>query len=84
MERLGKATMWLRPCSCHSRYTGYDFELFQGKIEVEVDQSRLRPVDVPVIEADISKLCECTGWKREISLEQTIEETLDYWRKELT
>lgn len=56
----------------------------KAEITVEVDQSRLRPVDVPVIEADISKLCECTGWKREISLEQTIKETLDYWRKELT
>lgn len=54
------------------------------KIMVEVDKGRLRPIDAPVIEADISKLQRCTGWKQEISLEQTIEETLDYWRKELT
>ena len=31
----------------------------------------------------IRKLVECTGWKREIPLERTIEETLDYWRKEV-
>lgn len=49
-------------------------------ISVEVDSTRLRPVDVPVIEADVSKLVECTGWKRAISLKQTIEDTLEYWR----
>lgn len=38
---------------------------------------------MPIIEADIRKLVECTGWKREIPLERTIEETLDYWRKEV-
>ena len=50
---------------------------------IEVDPEKLRPVDVPIIEADIRKLVECTGWKREIPLERTIEETLDYWRKEV-
>lgn len=49
-------------------------------ISVEVDPDRLRPVDVPVIEADISKLRGCTGWQPEISLEDTVRETLDYWR----
>lgn len=52
------------------------------KIQVEKDAARMRPVDVPVIEADVRKLEECTGWKREIPLEQTIEETLEYWRKQ--
>lgn len=51
-------------------------------ITVEVDPARLRPVDVPVIEADVTKLEACTGWKREIELERTIEETLEYWRKQ--
>ena len=49
-------------------------------IEVKVDPERLRPVDVPVIEADITKLQKLTGWKPEIALTQTIRETLDYWR----
>ena len=52
-------------------------------ITINVDPARLRPVDVPVIEADVSKLKGCTGWRQEISLERTIEETLEYWRKEL-
>lgn len=61
-----------------------DMILAQAKvpIEVQVDQARLRPVDVPVIEADVSKLEACTGWKREIPLEQTIGETLEYWRRQ--
>lgn len=50
------------------------------EIRVEVDPERLRPVDVPIIEADTTKVYEATGWKPEISLEQTIRETLDYWR----
>lgn len=50
---------------------------------VEVDPAKMRPVDVPVIEANITKLKECTGWTPEISLETTLKETLDYWREEL-
>jgi GDP-4-dehydro-6-deoxy-D-mannose reductase len=35
---------------------------------------------VPIIEADITKLNEATGWLPEIPIEQTIQEILDYWR----
>lgn len=50
-------------------------------IKVEIDPNKLRPIDVPIIEADTTKLRELTGWEPEITLEQTIKETLDYWRK---
>ncbi len=49
-------------------------------IKIEVDPNKIRPVDVPIIEADISKLNECTGWEPAITIKQTIEETLNYWR----
>lgn len=52
----------------------------QVDIQVEVDPNKLRPVDVPIIEADITKINSLTGWKPEILLEQTIKETLNYWR----
>ena len=60
-------------------------QLIDGKktsqeIKVEIDPNKIRPVDVPIIEADITKLNELTGWKPQIPLEQTIQETLDYWR----
>lgn len=52
-------------------------------IEVKKDPARLRPSDVPVIEADIAKLQGATGWRPEISMEQTIAETLQYWRAQM-
>lgn len=51
------------------------------EIRVETDPNKIRPVDVPIIEADITKLNDLTGWKPEIPVEQTIRETLDYWRR---
>lgn len=51
-----------------------------AEIKVEIDPAKIRPVDVPIIEADISKLQAATGWRPEISLEETIEEVLNYWR----
>lgn len=51
-----------------------------AEIEVKVDPAKLRPVDVPIIEPDISKITECTGWVPQICLDQTLQETLDYWR----
>lgn len=50
-------------------------------IKITVDPNRLRPSDIPVIEADISKITADTGWKPEIPLEETIKNTLDYWRR---
>ena len=50
------------------------------EISVETDPAKIRPVDVPIIEADISKIHELTGWKPEIPLDRTIEEVLNGWR----
>ena len=55
--------------------------LSDEEIKVEIDRNKLRPVDVPVIEADISKINRLTGWKPRIPLAQTVKETLDYWRE---
>ena len=54
------------------------------KIKVELDPSRLRPSDIPVIEADIKKLQDTIQWKPEIELKQTLLETLNYWRNILS
>lgn len=50
------------------------------KIEAKVDPAKLRPVDVPIIEADISKVKMCCGWEPQIPVSQTLKETLDYFR----
>jgi GDP-4-dehydro-6-deoxy-D-mannose reductase len=39
-------------------------------------------VDVPVIYAGISRLKEETGWQPDIALEDTLKDTLEYWRNE--
>ena len=49
-------------------------------VDTAVDVKRLRPADVPIIEADISKINKETGWKPQISIEQSIEDILEYWR----
>jgi len=53
------------------------------KIDIQIDESKYRPIDVPVIEADIDKIVFCTGWKPEIDLNTTIMDTLRYWRSKV-
>lgn len=50
------------------------------KIEVQQVPERMRPSDIPIIEANIDKIKEATNWKPVISLETTLIDTLDYWR----
>ena len=57
-------------------------KLSQIPIEVEIDAQKLRPLDIPVIEADITKLSQCIDWHPEIPLQQTLSETLSYWRQQ--
>ena len=55
--------------------------LSKAKITIELDPARMRPSDTPVIQADISKITECTGWRPEIPLNTTLEDVLNEWRK---
>jgi len=50
--------------------------LTETEIEVRVDPSRLRPVDVPEILGDASKLQRDTGWKPELTFEDTLRDVL--------
>lgn len=52
-------------------------------IHSEIAPEKLRPVDIPIIEADISKLKSITNWKPMFSLNQTLLDTLTYWRSVL-
>lgn len=52
-------------------------------VEVRVDQSRLRPVDEPILCGDNRRLREVTGWQPRISMEQTVAELLTYWRQRI-
>jgi len=52
-------------------------------IRVEVDPARYRPVDTPVIYGSAEKFQRRTGWRPEIPFEQTLRDTLDYWRRQV-
>jgi GDP-4-dehydro-6-deoxy-D-mannose reductase len=50
-------------------------------IAVKEDPARLRPSDVPNLLGDASKIRNALGWKPEIPFEQTLLDTLEYWRR---
>jgi GDP-4-dehydro-6-deoxy-D-mannose reductase len=53
-------------------------------IDVQRDPARVRPVDTPLIEADITRIRAETGWEPHIPLDLALRETLDYWRARTT
>ena len=56
-------------------------ERSKTEIKVELDKSRLRPSDVPVLQGDCSRFRKDTGWTPEIPFEKTLEDIMDYWRE---
>jgi GDPmannose 4,6-dehydratase len=60
-----------------------DYLLSTSKVEnikIEIDEERMRPIDADLQVPDTSKFRKHTGWKPEISFEQTMVDLLDYWR----
>lgn len=55
-------------------------QLSTAKIEIQQDQSRMRPSDVEILLGNYDKFHRQTGWKPEIPFEQTLEDLLNYWR----
>lgn len=49
-------------------------------IRVEIDPTRLRPLDADLQVPDTSKFKKHTGWQPEIRFEETMQDLLDYWR----
>lgn len=52
------------------------------QIDTQIDPGKLRPSDVPDIRSNNKKI-EALGWKAEITLEKTLEDTLNYWRQNI-
>ena len=59
----------------------YLVSLSSRKIRVEIDKTRLRKSDIPVLQADISKIKKDTGWKAKTPLEKTLQDTYNFWRE---
>ena len=50
------------------------------EIKIEVDPTKFRPVDVPLIVCDNTKIKRDTGWEVEFFIDNTLKEVLEYWR----
>ena len=74
-------------CSGHdtaiAEIVGRLMELTGVELTLEPDPSLVRPVDVPVLRGDHALLQAATGWKPEISLDETLVDVISYWRAEL-
>jgi len=53
------------------------------RIRVEVDRSRLRPLDADLQVPDTSKFRKHTGWEPVIPFETTMADLLEYWRQQV-
>jgi GDP-4-dehydro-6-deoxy-D-mannose reductase len=56
--------------------SGLPLTLSTGSVE-------MRPIDVPVLRGDPSRLRAATGWEPEIPLDDTLRDVLAYWRDAL-
>ena len=67
---------------CSNRAIGIDevanrlLEIADADLELRADPSLVRPVDVPVLLGDATKLEKQTGWRPEIELRRTLEDVL--------
>jgi len=54
-------------------------QLSNTKVKIETDQDKYRPIDVPKIIADNSKIKKL-GWQTQVDIEDTLERILNWWR----
>jgi GDPmannose 4,6-dehydratase len=52
----------------------------KSSFKIEIDQTRIRPIDADLQVPDTTKFESHTGWKPVIPFEQTMSDLLDYWR----
>jgi GDP-mannose 4,6-dehydratase len=53
-------------------------------ISIEIDPTRMRPIDADLQIPDTSLFKSSTGWAPKISFEDTMQSLLDYWRDRVT
>ena len=67
----------------HTAQEVLDLLVKMAKVPVEVrqDPARMRPSDTPVVCGNHDKLTAHTGWEPEKDIEETLADSLEYWRK---
>ena len=54
------------------------------KVDTEVDPSRLRPSDVPILYGSAKKFQDVTGWKPEYNIDDICSDLIEYWTEKLS
>jgi len=55
--------------------------LSKVKVDIVEDKDRMRPSDIPLLLGDCTLFHNTTGWERSYSLDDTLEDLLNYWRE---
>jgi GDP-4-dehydro-6-deoxy-D-mannose reductase len=58
--------------------------LSRTRIVVKVDKKLLRPTDEPIIMGENQKVVRATGWRPEIPMSRTLEDSLEFWRRQFS
>ncbi len=56
-------------------------QLSSSEVSVVHDPTKMRPLDVPKVIADITKIKQL-GWEPQIPLNQTLKRVIEYWRQQ--
>jgi len=51
------------------------------KIDIEIDKKKIRPGDNKIIIGDNSKITGLTGWQPQISIMESLQDLITYWKK---
>lgn len=54
-----------------------------ASVEVKQDPERMRPSDLPIVVGSYDKFNKATKWRPLISIEETIDDLLEYWRSQV-
>ena len=59
-----------------------DMFLERARVPITIvqDPARMRPNDAPILAGDHGRLTRDTGWRPQVTLDQTVDDLLAYWR----
>jgi len=60
------------------------FSTKKDQIKIEIEQSRLRPIDADLQIPDLTKFKNQTNWEPEYTFEETMIDLLNYWREKVS
>jgi GDP-4-dehydro-6-deoxy-D-mannose reductase len=52
-------------------------------IEIKLDKDKFRPIDIPTVFGDNTRLVTETGWQPQYTLEDSLGDILDWWREKI-